>query len=420
MAKKILTDRGLKAIKPAAPGRRDMHWDAALPSFGVRVTDRGAATFVIMRRLNGRLVRRAVSRPWRVPLPAGADLPFPLSAAREAARQALEDIERGVDPKAKRAAERQAAMARAQNSFGMVAEQFISEHVCKLRSAAEVTAAIRRELVPLWGAMPIAEISRADVAKMLRAAAKDRPYVAHHLLAYARKLFNWAIEATEFGIESSPCDRISGKSLIGARKPRQRVLSDDELARVWRAAAGESGLGLPFAPFVRMLLLTGQRLREVAKAKWAEFDFEKALWAIPADRMKGDAAHEVPLTAPAIALLRALPRNSGPYVFSTTGGDRPIAGFSKAKARLDVLSGVTGWRYHDLRRTMRTHLGGLPVPRDVAELVIAHAQPELDKIYDQHSYRDEKRRALDLWAARLLSIVDPPEREKIVRLAARG
>jgi hypothetical protein len=78
------------------------------------------------------------------------------------------------------------------------------------------------------------------------------------------------------------------------------------------------------------------------------------------------------------------------------------------------------WTFHDLRRTMRTHLGGLPVPPNVAELVIAHAQPGLHKVYDRHTYRDEKRRALELWEGRLMSIAEPGVHGNVVQITARG
>jgi integrase len=116
----------------------------------------------------------------------------------------------------------------------------------------------------------------------------------------------------------------------------------------------------------------------------------------------------VPLAPAAVALLEALPRWKGNFIFSTIGGAKPINGFSKAKARIDKLSSVSNWVIHDLRRTMRTHLSALPVQDLVRELVIAHAKPGLHKVYDQFSYRDEKRRCLELWEKRLLSIVEPP------------
>ncbi len=167
--------------------------------------------------------------------------------------------------------------------------------------------------------------------------------------------------------------------------------------------------------------MTGQRLREVANAEWKEFDLDQAVWTIPATRMKGNAAHEVPLPGAVADMLRTLPRGTGPFVFSTTGGRRPVSGFSKAKERLDgLLADVGPWTFHDLRRTMRTNLGGLPVPTNVAEMCIAHAQPGLHKVYDRHSYRDEKRRAFELWAARLLSIVEPRKTTNVLQIGGRG
>ena len=88
-------------------------------------------------------------------------------------------------------------------------------------------------------------------------------------------------------------------------------------------------------------------------------------------------------------------------------GTRPISGFSKYKERLDKVCGLSGWRLHDLRRTMRSHISTLPVEEKTRELVIAHAKRGLDRVYDQHGYRDEKRRCLALWEARLLGIVKP-------------
>jgi integrase len=173
-------------------------------------------------------------------------------------------------------------------------------------------------------------------------------------------------------------------------------------------------------------LLTSQQLElpgfGVAEMRWSEIDLDKALWTIPADRMKADSAHEVPLSPMAVEILKSLPRWTGPFVFSTTGGARPISGFSKIKLRIDAAlsEAIPAWRFHDLRRTMRTGLGGLPVPANVAEMCLAHAQPGLHQVYDRHSYRAEKRRAFELWAAQLKDIVEPGGRSNVIQIAAGG
>jgi integrase len=174
---------------------------------------------------------------------------------------------------------------------------------------------------------------------------------------------------------------------------------------VWQAA---ERMGYPYGPVFQLLILTGQRERVVAEMSWSEVEFEKRLWTVPAKRMKGDRAHEAPVAPAAFALLESQPRwNGGDFIFTTTEGAKPINGFSKAKVRVDKLSGVSGWVIHDLRRTVRTHLSALPVEDLVRELVIAHAKPGLHKVYDLHAYQDEKRLCLELWETRLFSIVEP-------------
>jgi integrase len=133
------------------------------------------------------------------------------------------------------------------------------------------------------------------------------------------------------------------------------------------------------------------------------------LLTIGAGRMKGKAGHSVPLTPAAVEMLRGLPRFArGDYVFSGMAGDRPFSGFSKAKARLDRTTGkIAPHTVHDLRRTVRTRLSELSVAPFVAQLVLAHTQQGVAKVYDLHTYDGEKRAALVRWEQRLLSIVAP-------------
>jgi integrase len=332
-----------------------------------------------------------------------------LEQARRKARGWLELIGRGIDPRVEEARQRADAQRRQLNSFAAVAGEFLERHASGLKKSAEAKRIIEAEFVRRWGRRPITDIMPEEVAAAIRAIVKrGAPYQAHNAFGYLRRLFNWAIGTHQFGIQASPVERLSPKDLIGKREARERTLSDDELRAVWNAA---TATGYPYGHVFRLLILTGQREREVADMHWSEVDIEKALWTIPAKRMKGGRAHEVPLASDALALLGELPRfTGGEFVFTTTGGVKPVNGFSKAKARMDQLSGASAWVIHDLRRTMRTHLSALPVQDLVRELVIAHAKPGLHKVYDQHAYQVEKRRCLELWEARLLVIIDPPSR----------
>ena len=162
--------------------------------------------------------------------------------------------------------------------------------------------------------------------------------------------------------------------------------------------------------------MTALRRNEAADARWSEIDLDAKLWVIPAERMKGGAAHAVPLVPDIIALLESLPRFSGgAFLFSTTGGKRPVSGFSKAKARLDAFMRADleaqgmpfeDFVIHDIRRTCRTRFSALPIEDVVRELLVAHARPGLHKIYDLHVYEAEKADALKLWHAKLKAIVE--------------
>ena len=404
---KALTDRTLKALKP----KLAEVWDTTFPGFGVRVSETGRKTFVLAARYPGNKssARRAI----------GTYGALTLADAREKARDWLKLIEAGKDPKLESQRQRTLEQRRQENTFAAVAEDFIKDKLAGERKGAEVQRDVRRVFIPEWGKRPITDITPLDVRNLVKGY-KDagKPYQAHNLLGYARRLFNWAIGQHVYGIEASPCDRLKPKDIIGERKQRIRILSDAELRAAWGAAVE---LGYPYGPLWRLLILTGQRKSEVAEAQWSEFDLAKKLWTIPADRMKADSAHVVPLSDDAIAILKALPRfESGDYLFSTTFGKIPVNGFSKAKVLFDkkILATLKNedrkatlpaFVIHDLRRTVRTGLSAIPSISDlVRELVIGHTKPGLHKVYDQHAYLDEKRFALDAWAARLRSIVEPP------------
>jgi integrase len=398
-----LTDKRIGAAKP----RPDIYEirDAEESGLRLRVHPGGKRTFV--------LVARYPSSPKHATRRALGEYPtLKLSEAREQARDWKKLIKKGVDPQEAAEEHRREQQRKRANTFAAVAEDFIKRHVSKTRKAAVAEREIRREFIDRWGDRPITSIIQADVkAVLMEAVDRGAPYQAHNLLVHIRSLFNWAIAQDDYGLTSSPCDRIKPKAIIGEKKHRSRVLTDAELRAFW-AATGK--LAYPFGALYRMLALTGQRKSEAANAVWSEVDFDKALWIIPAERMKMDAPHIVPLAPDVLALLASLPRfASGEHLFSTTFGKKPVAGFSKAKRRLDALmreqlKKFEPWRIHDIRRTMRTHLSALPIEDRVRELVIAHAQPGLHKVYDQHAYLDEKREALEVWAARLRSIVEPP------------
>lgn len=410
MERVILTDRKIKSLKPADTGKRYEVMDAVVSSFGVRVTDKGKRTFFLIGRFGGNNnpVRRALGD-------YGA---ITLEQARDKARTWISLNQKGTDPKIEEARAKQAELRKQRTSFSSVAEDYLARRVVRHRSKAATTREIRVELVARWAERPITEITRADVINLVeKIADRPAPYSAHLILGHIRALFNWAIARGTYGLEASPCDRLHPADIIPAKKHRQRVLTDPELAALWRATEriGYGLLGYPFGPLYQLLLLTGARKSEIAAARWGELDLNKNVLVIPPERFKSDATHLIPLSANARAIVDGLPRfSAGDYLFSNTLGKTPVANVSNAKDRLDALMAeelgghIPPWVTHDIRRTVRTRLSELRVSHDTAEMIVGHAKKGLARVYDQHTYEPEMREALEQWAAKLRSIVTPP------------
>lgn len=411
-ARKVaLTDRSLQAMKPAADGRRTVVWDSLLPGLAVRISAKGKLSFYAVRRRSGD------AQPSWVLL--GAYPLTTLADARSKAREVLGALIAGSSPATLAAAKRHDREEREAATFGAIAERFIKQHVATRRSARPYEALIRRELIPALGPRPIADIRRRDIIALVDGivARGDLPhpgrvrpksggeYAARHALAAAKKLFNWAIGKDVEGLLANPCNLV--KVTEESPVPRDRVLTDEELRIVWRAAEATP---YPFGDLIRALILSGQRLREVSEARWCEID--GSFLTVPAARMKGKAAHVLPLTDRMKALLDGLPQFAGgDFLFSTTGGRSPISGYSKLKARFErtvaSIGAVEHFTLHDLRRTMRTGLAQAGVSVFVAELIIGHRQSGVHAVYDMHRYDAEMLAGLREWEKRLMAIVMP-------------
>jgi hypothetical protein len=404
MAKRNLTDRFIESRKPAKPGQRDEYMDAILPGFGLRVTERGTKTFMLVARFPGSAnpTRRALGE-------YGA---LGLAEARAKARKWHDLLARGIDPAVEVARERLAEQRKTATTFGAVVEDFIREKCSRERRGFEVERIIRRDLLPAWDGRPITDITSVDIVLLLKPIRARGEYAAHAALTIVKRLFAWAVESQVYGIALSPADRLKPKTLVGEKRPRTHVLTDSEI-RAFVRACGQ--LGYPYGSIGLTLLYTAARHCEVAEAPWAEFDLPKRTWTIGEHRFKSAFEHVVPLTSDVMALLESLPRfKRGDFVFSTTAGEKPTVISDKVKQTIDALMAQElgakpkSWVLHDLRRTMRSHLAALRVPDHVAEMALGHGRKGLQRVYDRHRYQDELREALTLWSARLRDIVEPP------------
>lgn len=384
MSRLILTDKVLEKLNPPDGGRLEV-FDALLPGFGVRISKSGGRTFFLFYRYDGKQ-RRATLGKYPV---------MKLADARAAARPLIEIAKAGGDPSAIIEAEAASPAERSEPAsitFKQLKEDFILRYA-KPRNRAwhEVERIFDKYVVPQWGHRPAAEIKRQDIIKLLdELVDRGVPVMAKQTHAAIRRLFNWAADRDM--VDGSPCVRIP---VPGHAIERDRILTEAEIRAVWNAAGQ---LTAPFGACIKLMLLTGQRRSEVAGAAWSHLDLKKALWTLPREATKIDRAHEVPLSAAALSILRKVPKHWD-LAFSIRGAV-PIAGFSLIKADLDRLSGVTDWRLHDLRRTAASGMAKLGVLPHVVEKILNHQSGVIRgvaAIYNRHGYLEEKREALEQW-----------------------
>jgi integrase len=257
---------------------------------------------------------------------------------------------------------------------------------------------LRREIASAWANRSIHEITKRDVIDVVTAIEqRGAPVAANKALKVIKTFFRWCVGRAV--LDRSPAD---GVPLPAKEAARDRVLSDDELAWIILAARQ---IGYPYGGIVEMLALTGQRREEVARCTWGEIDKDSRIWKLSSERTKNAKPHEVYLSDQAVAVLSRVDE-SGEFVFSRSG-IAPFQDFSLAKRKLDQLSGVTGWRLHDLRRTCVSGMARLGVAPHVADKILNHQNGAISGIaavYQRHDFLAERKQALKVWGAHVARI----------------
>lgn len=396
-------------------------WDDRIAGFGCKVMPTGAKSYLFQYRLGGR-----AGRTRRVTIGKHGGL-TPDAARKEAERLAVL-VSQGIDPQQLKQDNARKAVDLA---FKGYAQTFVDDclKVRWKRSHKDGDALLRLYAIPVLGNKPLHEINRADIRAVL-AKAKGKVATSRNLFAVLRRLFRWAVSQGDLDV--SP---IMGMEPPPLPVKRDRVLSDEELTLAWK---GSDLLGYPFGPFVRLLILTGQRLEEVSGLEWHELDKDKALWSLPADRAKNGNATLVPLSPLAVAELNALAKRANRkdgwprkgFVFSTTG-ETSISGHSRAKRRLDRemdklkpkdAPAIPLWRYHDLRRTLATGMQRLGVRFEVTEAIMNHvsgAKSGVAGVYQLHDWGPEKKAALKAWSDHVEGLLTEKDATNVVALAER-
>jgi integrase len=374
--RRTLTDDQITKLTP----RASAYPDPELVGHYVRVRTQGRATFcVVTRDPNGKQVWETLG---------GTDL-LVVAEARERAREAIKNIKSGGN---------RAGV----ETFEMVANEWIKRHVDKngLISGHNIKKYLNRILLPAWGGREFASIRRSDVAKLLDDVEDKNGAVAgDFVLSIIRNVCNWyAMRNDDY---SSPIVRGMRRSSTKERA-RDRILDDDELRALW-ATAEANGV---FGAFIRVALLTGQRREKVLGMRWEDIKDEE--WHIPSNKREKSTAGSLVLPREVLDVINAQPRfASNPHIFAGLGA-RPIGGLGRRKLAFDRQAGLTtNWTIHDLRRTARSLMARAGVRPDIAERVLGHSIRGVEGVYDRHSYREEKAKALIALAAVIHNILRP-------------
>jgi integrase len=389
-----LTDNQLKAKKRRP--KRYIEADPEQRGLYVRIPPDGPMVFAAV-------ARNPLGKQIWATLGTTADMQ--INEARERAREAIRRIKDGQPafepPKPK------------PESVAEVAENWLRRHVekNKHRTAAEMRRQVEKYVLPYWRDRTFVEIRRGDVTALLDMI-EDRhgPAMADAILTTLRSIAGWVQKRNDNYVP--PFVRGMRRVPIEVHN-RSRMLSDDEIRRIW-TAAGDMG---QFGAFVKLLLLTAQRRDKVASLRWD--DIAKGVWTIRTEEREKGNPGRLQLPKLALDIIKAQPRFvDNPYVFAGKDG-HALRRNSDSKIKLDAKCGVEDFRLHDLRRAARSLMSRASVSSEHAERVLGHAIGGVEGIYNRHSYDAEKAHALRKLAALVDRITNPPA-DNVVQIGGKA
>jgi len=355
-----LTDQAIRAMPKPEKGYR-IEWDGSLKGFGCCISQGGTRAFVV-------LIARG--RPHTI----GRYPAMTLADARREAKKLLAEKTLGREKPTR-------------SAFEDCRDEYLRECATRLRPGTHklYTYHLTRDFP--FGRQAIADITPRQILKELQ---RCTPSMREHAARIGRTFFLWAIR--NHYLDVSPMARFA---LPPKGKSRERALTDEEIVALLQACQRTTG---PYVAIVEILLRTGQRRAQIAGLKWEWVNEIDKTIAFPAERMKGDRPHIIPITDTTLQLIKAQPELTE-YAFPAMRErvrGKPatsFAGFSKAKKIMDQECGFTNWVLHDTRRTHAVVLQKLHIRFEVIEAILGHVIPGVAGIYQRYDWLPEMREA---------------------------
>ena len=388
-----LNDTTVRSLR-VTPGqkRSDVWFDEK--GLGMRVSETGRKSWIYVYHFNGRSRR----------ITFGTYSNIGVADVRALHATAMRHLQSGIDPGD--ALQVQRAETRNAPTVRELSTEYMMRHASQKKSGPEDQRMLNHDVLPYWGTLRAAQITRPDVQALLdRIVDRGALIAANRVLSLVRKMFNFGIERSL--VENNPCDHVRQPA---ANVQRDRVLTEVEIRKLWSnisLANMSAGVKISF----KLQLVTAQRKGEIANAEWSEINWTTSTWTIPAQKAKNGQAHRVYLTPLAVELLEELRTLAEDSIFWLPSpiGDKPVIETSLDHALrnnlgLLELENVTP---HDLRRTAASFMASLGVTRFTISKLLNHSDSSVTATYDRHSYDQEKQAALVLWEQKLRAIVTP-------------
>jgi len=376
-------------------GKQDIRWDSQISGFGVRLYASGKKTFIIAYRVLGQKRIMTLGRYGIITL----------DQAREEAIRTLACTLNGKDPLLERKALSKAKTIR---EFG--AEYMRRHETAHNKGWKRVERRLNRHIVSSLGARAITSIGRNDITTLHSEISQSAPYEANRVLALLSSMFE---RAKEWGYFQG--DNPARKIKKNREKRRDRWVTAEELPRLIKAINNEENIYARSA--ILLYLFTGLRKSELLHAKWEDLDWQQRSLRIP--ETKADRVHHIPLSEPAMKIMRELPRiEDNPYILAGRKSGAPIVNLDKPWFRIRQAADLEDVRLHDLRRTVGSSLAQQGSSLHLIGRVLNHSNPRTTQVY-AHFTEENVRAALDSHAERLNTVVQQTQEASEVKPECR-